>query len=67
MTTKLPDQTVAFKMLLQSLCILEYNSQRWFDLHPAVREYLEIRDTEQKARRKTRKPKPAGSRKGQGR
>lgn len=57
------DRTEAFKMLLQSLCILEYNGQRWFELHPAVREYQGIRDAEQKAR-KARKAKPSSSRKG---
>ena len=51
-----PNQTGAFKMLLQSLCILEYNGQRWFDLHPAVREYLNFRDAE-KQRREARKSK----------
>lgn len=49
-----PNQTAAFKMLLQSLCILEYNGQRWFDLHPAVREYLDFRDAERQ-RREARK------------
>ena len=44
------NQTAAFKMLLQSLCILEYNGQRWFDLHPAVREYIDFRAAEQKRR-----------------
>jgi hypothetical protein len=57
------DQTEAFKMLLQSLCILEYNGQRWLDLHPAVREHLEIRSAKQRAR-KTKKTRPASSRKG---
>jgi hypothetical protein len=31
------DRPAAFSMLLQSLCILEYNGDQWFDLHPAVR------------------------------
>lgn len=57
------DQTVAFKMLLQSLCILEYDGQRWFGLHPAMREYLELQDAEQKAR-KTQKGRSTRSRKG---
>lgn len=60
------DRTAAFNMLLQSLCILEYNGQRWFELHPAVREDLEFKDAEQKAR-KVRKARPASFRKGQGR
>ena len=60
------DRPEAFKMLLQSLCILEYNGDRWFDLHPAVREYLGIRNAERKAR-KTRKAGSAGSRKSRGR
>ncbi|MFQ5794598.1 MAG: hypothetical protein ACE5JP_06070 [Candidatus Bipolaricaulia bacterium] len=44
------EQNEAFKMLLQNLCILEYNNDnRWFDLHPAIREVMRIRDDEQKA------------------
>ena len=60
------DRPAAFRMLLQSLCILEYNGDQWFNLHPAVREYLEIKDVELKAR-KIRKAKATRSRKGRGR
>jgi len=35
------DQTEVFKHLLQNLCILEYNGERWYDLHPLIREYME--------------------------
>ena len=30
----------AFTALLQSLCILEYNGDRWYDLHPLLKEHL---------------------------
>lgn len=60
------DRPAAFRMLLQSLCILEYNGDQWFDLHPAVREYLEIRDAERKAQ-KVRKAKTSSSHKGRNR
>jgi hypothetical protein len=60
------DRSAAFRMLLQSLCILEYNGEQWFDLHPAVREYLEIRNVERKAQ-KARKAKATSSRKGRNR
>jgi len=56
------DRPAAFRMLLQSLCILEYNGEQWFNLHPAVREYLEIRDAERKAQ-KAKKGRTPGSRK----
>jgi hypothetical protein len=59
------DRPEAFKTLLQSLGILEYDGDRWFDLQPAVREYLGMRDTERKTR-KTRKARPAGPRKSNG-
>lgn len=45
------DRPAAFRMLLQSLCILEYNGEQWFDLHPAIREYLEIRHAERQTRK----------------
>lgn len=32
-----------FKRLLQSLCILEYDGDRWYDLHPLVRAHLNER------------------------
>ncbi len=60
------DRPAAFSMLLQSLCILEYNGEQWFDLHPAVREYLDIRDAERKAQ-KAGKGQPAKSRPRRGR
>lgn len=53
---RLPQQTEAFKMLLQTLCILEYNGDRWFDLHPLIRDYLEIKNAESKTA-KTKKPR----------
>lgn len=56
------DRPAAFRMLLQSLCILEYNGEQWFNLHPAVREYLEIRHAEREAR-KTKKATTPRSRK----
>jgi hypothetical protein len=57
------DRSAAFRMLLQSLCVLEYNGDQWFDLHPAVHEYLGIRDAERKTQ-KSRKAKPTRSRRG---
>lgn len=30
----------AFTALLQSLCVLEYNGERWYDLHPLLAEHL---------------------------
>lgn len=56
------DRPAAFRMLLQSLCILEYNGDQWFNLHPAVREYLEIRNAEREAR-EAKKAKPTSARK----
>jgi hypothetical protein len=56
------DRPAAFRMLLQSLCILEYNGEQWFNLHPAVREYLEIRNAERETR-KAKKEKTARPRK----
>lgn len=50
-----PQQTEAFKRLLQTLCILEYNGDRWFNLHPLIRDYLEIKNAESKTA-KTKKP-----------
>jgi hypothetical protein len=35
------DHTEIFKHLLQNLCILEYNGERWHDLHPLIRNYME--------------------------
>jgi hypothetical protein len=35
------EQTDIFKHLLQNLCILEHNGERWFDLHPLIRNYME--------------------------
>jgi len=60
------DRSAAFRMLLQSLCILEYNGEQWFNLHPAIHEYLGIRDAERKAQ-KARKAKPTSSRRGRNR
>jgi len=34
------EQTEIFKHLLQNLCILEYNGERWFNLHPLIRDYM---------------------------
>jgi len=34
------EQTEVFKHLLQHLCVLEYNGERWFDLHPLIRDYM---------------------------
>ncbi len=48
-----PDQSEAFKHLLQNLCILEYNGDKWYDLHPLVRDYLKVKNAESK---KTKKP-----------
>ena len=60
------DRSAAFRMLLQSLCILEYNGDQWFGLHPAIYEYLGIRDAERKAQ-KARKSKSTSSRRRRGR
>jgi len=57
------DRSAAFRMLLQSLCILEYNGDQWFDLHPAINEYLGIRNAERETQ-KARKSKPRQSRRG---
>lgn len=38
-----PDRDTAFNLLLQNLCILEYNGDRWYDLHPLVKETLRLR------------------------
>lgn len=40
---RLPERTLGFNSLLQSLCILEYNGDRWYDLHPLVKEALRRR------------------------
>lgn len=34
------DHTGVFKHLLQNLCILEYNGERWYDLHPLIRDSM---------------------------
>lgn len=41
-------QNDVIKGLLQNLCILEYNGDKWYDLHPLVRDYLEIENAESK-------------------
>lgn len=46
--------TAAFKLLLQNLCILEYNGDTWHDLHPLVRDHRELIASEQKARQAAR-------------
>ncbi len=53
------DRPAAFRMLLQSLSILEYNGEQWFDLHPAVREYLEIRNAERQTQKAKRAKTPS--------
>lgn len=52
-------QTSAFKTLLQSLCILEYNGHRWFDLHPLVSEHLTVKK-EALANRAQARPRESG-------
>ena len=42
----------AFKLLLQSLCILEYNGDTWYDLHPLIRWHLEITLADEERRAK---------------
>lgn len=44
--------TAAFKLLLQSLCILEYNGDTWYDLHPLIRQHLEITLADEERRAK---------------
>lgn len=39
------------RLLLQRLCLLEYNGDVWHDLHPAVADLLRIREAEEAARR----------------
>ena len=43
------DYDAALQMLLQSLCILEYNGEGWYDLHPLVHEYLRMREQQSPA------------------
>ena len=50
-------QTPAFRQLLQGLCILEYNGDVWYDLHPAVRDYLGIKLDEERRRPTAATPK----------
>ncbi|MBI4384627.1 MAG: ATP-binding protein [Nitrospinae bacterium] len=57
--TSAPQQTEAFKALLQNLCILEYNGERWFDLHPLVREHLETQNVPGKKSKTKTRPKKA--------
>lgn len=48
------------KGLLQNLCILEYNGDKWYDLHPLVRDYLEIENADSKT---TKTPKSSKKKK----
>lgn len=50
---------VAFKVLLQSLCILEYNGDTWHDLHPLIREHLIITRADEERRQKRRDARPS--------
>ena len=50
------DKTPAFKLLLQTLCILEYNGETWHNLHPLVHEYLLAKEAAEEERRHRREP-----------
>ena len=50
---------VAFKVLLQSLCILEYNGDTWHDLHPLIRDHLIITRADEERRQKRRDARPS--------
>jgi hypothetical protein len=40
------DMTLVARRLLQRLVLLEYNGQVWYNLHPAIRDYLRLREEE---------------------
>lgn len=50
------EHTPAFKLLLQTLCILEYNGETWHNLHPLIRDYLLLKEAEEAERRRRLTP-----------